>query len=474
MQQNELKLTGFATRDSRPVSHIVKRHLSEEEIEYILDFIVPQKGIPLDSAMSIVENNKNSLKKQLETQLVYPSILQTLKENIKKLYFKSLINPGESVGVLTAQSIGEKQTQMTLNTFHKAGLADKFVVSGVSKFSELINATRNPKETSCIVYFKNGNKSIQDLRNTIGSTLIEYTVRDLSLSINVCIDKDPEDWYEPFKILYNNKFEQYTDCVSLQLNLKILYEIKLSIQDLASIIEEKYNDMKCVFSPCGKIDIFIDTSSISLPNGRELFIDNDNVNYIYLEEVVIPNLENTRVCGIPGIKNMFYTKDDTNDTWYIETDGSNFNKLLAHPKVDMTRTVSSNIWDIYNTLGIQAARESLLIEFSNIMEGINMCHVKLLVERMTFSGTITSISRYTMRADESGPLGKCSFEESIEGFTKAGVFGEEEPTRGVSSCIIVGKRSNIGTGCMDLRIDIAKLPKTKKILTEVSETIDFS
>ena len=79
-----------------------------------------------------------------------------------------------------------------------------------------------------------------------------------------------------------------------------------------------------------------------------------------------------------------------------------------------------------------------------------------------------------MRADESGPLGKCSFEESIEGFTKAGVFGEEEPTRGVSSCIIVGKRSNIGTGCMDLRIDIAKLPKTKKILTEVSETIDFS
>ena len=446
-----------------------KRFLTEDEMNNILDFIVPQKGIPLDISMAVVEANKESLKKQLKTQLVNPLIIQKLKETIYKSYIKSLIHPGESVGILTAQSIGEKQTQMTLNTFHKAGLSDKLVVSGVSKFSELINATKNPKETSCFVYFISGNNTIQELRNTIGSTITEYNIKKLSLSIDVCIKKKKEDWYEPFKILYNDNFEQYKDCVSIQLDLKILYELNLNIKQISDIIEETYNDMHCVFSPSGQLDIFVDMEEIYLPVDRELFIDDENINSIYIEEVVIPNLETTHICGIKGIKNFFYTKDEINNNWYIETDGSNFNKILSHPMIDMKKTISSNIWDIYNTLGIQATRESLLIEFTNIMEGINICHVKLLIERMTFSGTITSISRYTMRTDESGPLGKCSFEESIEGFTKAGVFGEEEPTKGVSSCIIVGKRSNIGTGCMDLRIDITKLPKSKIILTDVTE-----
>ena len=97
----------------------------------------------------------------------------------------------------------------------------------------------------------------------------------------------------------------------------------------------------------------------------------------------------------------------------------------------------------------------------SIMEGINIVHTLLLVDRMTFGGTIASITRYTMKRDESGPFGKASFEETQENFLNAGARGEIEPTEGVSSSIICGKRANIGTGMFDLKIDIKKLPNVE-------------
>ena len=131
---------------------------------------------------------------------------------------------------------------------------------------------------------------------------------------------------------------------------------------------------------------------------------------------------------------------------------------MAHPDVDYTRTISNNVWDIYETLGIEAAREFLIEEFMSIMEGINICHAQLLVDRMTHGGGISSITRYTLKKDESGPMGKASFEESMDNFLNAAAHGDVEPTKGVSASIVCGKRANIGTGMMELSIDLKSLP----------------
>ena len=104
----------------------------------------------------------------------------------------------------------------------------------------------------------------------------------------------------------------------------------------------------------------------------------------------------------------------------------------------------------------------------NIMEGINFSHSKLLVDRMTFNGTISSISRYTMRSDECGPLGKLSFEESCETLMRAGSTGETDNMKGVSASIIAGKKANIGTGMMDLHIDL-KMLTTFPFMKDVKE-----
>jgi hypothetical protein len=349
----------------------------------------------------------------------------------------------------------------TLNTFHKAGQSEKTVTMGVPRFQEILNATKDPKTINCKVFFKNGNTTIQELRRTVGNSFVELNLGSLSCGMKICVNKKHELWYNLFACLYDSRYMKYTDCVSINLNLDMLYEYNLNVEDIVKAIETTYEDIVCIFSPLqyGQLDVFIDTSEISLPEDRLLFINSENSKEIYLEECVQPMLEKLVVCGIRGITSVYYCKEG--DEWIVETDGSNFRKLLAHPCVDMMRTTSNNVWEIYETLGIEAAREFLIEELVGIMEGINMCHIKLLVERMTFSGTISSISRYTMRNEESGPLCRASFEESLENFLKAACRGEVEPTNGVSASIICGKRASVGTGMVNLRVDVENLPRER-------------
>jgi hypothetical protein len=176
------------------------------------------------------------------------------------------------------------------------------------------------------------------------------------------------------------------------------------------------------------------------------------------------------ICGIPGIENIYFNDDPNN----FETNGSNFKKLLGLSFVDDTRTISNNVWDIYHTLGVEAARQFLIEEFMQLCAGINRCHIQLLAEKMTHNGSISSISRYTMRNEDCGPMGKASFEETMDNFLKAGAYGQKEATRGVSASIICGKRANIGTGVCELMMDVKALPDRVRVLHDVKEVMNMS
>ena len=435
----------------------MKRYLKDSEIEHILSFLKPNKSIPIESALSIVNNLKARLIKQLKTIEIYPELIEELRIQIEKNYHASLISPGESVGIIAAQSIGEKNTQSTLNTFHKAGQSEKSVTVGVPRFQELLNATKTPKMINCKIFLKEGSSSIQELRETVGHNLVCLTLKDLAEEITVCIDKKEEGWYDTFKILYNDNFSKHKHCISVKLKSELLFKYKINMIDISRVIESQYDDIFCVFSDLdnNQLDIFIDTTDIKFSEDKLLFVTEENANEIYLEECVQPILEKLIIFGVSGIKNIYFTNE--NGEWYVETDGSNFQELLGHPIVKMEKLHSNNVWDIFENLGIEAAREFLIQEFLSIMEGINICHVKLLVEKMTYSGTISSISRYTLRKDESGPFARSSFEESQENFLKSALSGDIEKIKGVSASIICGKRPLCGTGFMDLKIDIKQL-----------------
>jgi DNA-directed RNA polymerase beta' subunit len=453
------------------------RKLTETEINFILDFIIPNKLIPEDISKSINQILFDKLHRQLKNIKIYPKLISKLKKEIIKNYYKSLISPGESIGIIAAMSIGEKQTQSVLNSFHSSGAAQK-TITGVPRFQELLNATKSPKYVNGKIFFNHGNKSIQELRETINYQLVNLKLKDIMLSIKYEINKEKEIWYDDYKIIYcddekidflnNNK-----DCLSLKLDNKILYKYRLYLDELVFKIESEYDDVRCIFSPpeIAQLDIFINLTNIKLNEKQILFVNEGNYKEIYIEECVQPLIEKVNICGIEKINELFFNKDK-NDEWYVETDGVNFRKLLGLPLIDMSRLQSNNMWDIYENAGIEAVRQFLIDEFMELMDGINESHVYLLVDKMTFLGTISSITRYTMKKDETGPCSRGSFEQTLETFINAGFQGEIEKTNSISSAIICGKRGNIGTGFMDLKIDINKLINTRKSAIFYGDVID--
>lgn len=440
------------------------RLLTKKEINDIVSFLKPNPKLPLDVADGLVNIHKQDIIQQLQDVEIYPEMIPELKKQIEETYYDSTVEAGESVGVIMAQSIGEKQTQSRLNNFHTAGSSDNARINVVSTFAELLNATKSPKAPMCRVYFNNGNSTIPELRKTIGHSIVEITIKNITKEWKVFIGKKQESWYEAFNILYPQNID-FTpkDCLVIKIDMDILYTYKITMKEIADDIQANYHSVFVMFSPepIGELHVYVNTSTddIELPENRISYVTTENAAEIYLEEVVYPILSEKTICGAQGISNMYFARDG--DKWMIETDGSNITHLLSLSHIDPTKTITTNLWDIYQIFGIEAARQFLIDSFLNIMGGILVCQPTLLADKMTFTGTIHSVSRYTMRKEESATLQKISFEETLDNCLESATFGRLEPTIGVSASIICGKRSRIGTGICDVKMDLEKLMSMK-------------
>jgi DNA-directed RNA polymerase subunit A" len=180
----------------------------------------------------------------------------------------------------------------------------------------------------------------------------------------------------------------------------------------------------------------------------DIFCDEEKNLGSYFAKVLMPH----PIVGLEGVKNIHYVKDDQLGVWYIQTEGGNLRDFYTLPDVDVDNTCTNNIWDIYNTLGIEAAREFRIKELVEIMgSGVDISHIKLRADRLTFTGTIQSLTRYTMRGEK--PFSKVGFEEIMENFYKTARDAEVDDLTGVSASIMCGKRAKVGTSMFDLKIN---------------------
>ena len=439
-----------------------RRFLSSQEIEDIISFIKPQKGIPQKTARSIVEYHKNSLRNKLRIQYVNPRIIPELARNLERYFFKSLIAPGFSPGIVCAQSIGERQTQATLNTFHFTGSSEKINTTTVVRINELLNATSNQKNRNCLMIFKEKDDTLSNLRELINHTVVGLHLVDLitRYEIRETHLRGGEDWYSLFEEVFDQTIPDTSHHLVYHINLGLLLEYQITLEMIAQKLEEEYDDIFVVFSPdsVSQLHIFAkNPDSINLDNSLP-FITEDNRLTVYYREVVHKYLENVQICGITGVKGMFVERNPLNlKHWAIETDGSNLKEIFGHPDIDFPNTLSNDIHEIYETLGIEATREFMIEEFMKIIGDINLCHVKMLVDKMTFTGTIQAITRFSSKKEDIGPLTSASFEEVMDRLAKAGIFSLSEDMKGVSSSIMSGKLSQAGTGSFGLLIDVDKL-----------------
>lgn len=429
-----------------------KRNLTNIEIQDILNSIEQNKSIPLVVSNSHIANIRKNLSAQLEKIQIYPEYINDLKQEIAKQYNISKINPGESVGIVAAQSIGERQTQMTLDTFHSAGSALKTVLAGVPRFSELLSATKNPKTVACTVYPSKQCTTLDEARN-IGSKLRHVVLEHVVLDIFP--GEDNPEWYYAFEEMYGTGYKISDNFVTITFDVSLLFQNRIELCDVVSRIETEYTDLKCIYSPTflGRIDVYLDLANI----------ESSSVS-AYIDTTVIPQLLQLTINGIGSIDEVYYAQKD--NEWIIETQGSSLKELYSMDSVDSVRTVSNDMWEIFNVLGVEAAREFLVSEFIDTISSdgtyVNNCHVNILVDVMLHTGSILSMSRYSQRKSKCGVLAKASFEESLDNFLKAALATETDNTTSVSSSIMIGKIASCGTGTFDIMVDMNKLLGTIK------------
>jgi DNA-directed RNA polymerase II subunit RPB1 len=494
-----------------------KVKLSEDQLEDICSSIPINQCLPEYVSKSISNRIRTKLYNDLCNISIYPEMYQKFKEEIVKHYYKSLAEGGLAVGIYASTSLGERQTQTTLNSFHAAGLSVKTVVVGVPRFSELLNATKSPKMVNCLIYLNEEFEDISHIRNRIGNSFTDMTFKRLIKSYELVKDDPLEDWHYLFCELYDIKPSNLGWRLRFFIDLSMLYEYQITLKMIANAIMNEYADATVIYTPDWKgiIDVFVDESCFTeieqLKNifdkkndnlideeeedkedkendneededdeedeekkekkdikdikisinfeGKEDEVPEDVVRVIHMEDKILPNLQTIRISGIEKIKDIFFEK--RKDEWIISTEGSNLYGLFSNPLVDKNRTMCNDMWEIYNVFGIEAARQFLIEEYMDVVTSdgsfVNSSHVELLVDIMTYTGTIISISRYGQKKVGCGPMAKASFEESLENFLKAGLNGEKENTDGISASIMLGKMPKTGTGVFDMYLDIPKI-----------------
>lgn len=441
------------------------RKITEDDLEYLFSDYENYFPNFLDDILKekILNNILEPLKEQFRKEEIYEETLPQIKEKIKQYTIQSIVPTGEMIGVLCAQSIGERQTQLTLNSFHQAGLAVNTVLSGVPRFLEILNATKEPKVSINSFEMKyKSYKTIADIRKKISSELVHILWKDLIISETLYLKgKEEEPWYESFELFYSNEFRYHNCCFSYKLNKEKMYQYNISLSSIRNIMENEFEYLYVVFSPLhiGQIDFFIDLDEIEKSNDieekKDFYIE------LFLQEVLRSKILEITISGIPKIKDYYIQKNDKTKQFYIDTEGSNMIELLKLDFIDKSSLKTNHMWEVYQIMGIEGTRKFLLEELKNIVSSdgtfINECHLTILIDLMTFNGTIQSISRYGVKKEQNSVLTRSSFEESLEHFSKAAFFSEKEMIRSVSASIMCGKRSNIGSGSLSLSMDWEKL-----------------
>ena len=302
-------------------------------------------------------------------------------------------------------------------------------------------------------------------KDIVKSSKIYYDADDFSTGIEQ--DALFVNSYREFMTQDQSQADTAPWLLRIELDREKLMDEGLTMIDLFTILQDFYEDLiQCMFS---------DDNSDNLVFRIRLKPDNsEDKDYITELTALEKNImENIVIKGIKNINKSMMNKQETDKynpeiiqfertyEWVLDTSGTNLVEVMGHPKVDYIRTISNDINEIYDVLGIEAARNALYKELSGVISDadlyVNYRHIALLVDTMTNKGFLLSIDRHGLNRGDIGPLAKCSFEETTDMIIKAGIFSEVDKITGVAANIMLGQIPPCGTGETEVLLDEFKL-----------------
>ena len=363
----------------------------------------------------ITEKLLNTVKEEVPKGMTEAKIRKVL-ERVAEECETMKIEPGESVGVVAAESIGEPGTQMTLNTFHFAGVSEMNVTVGLPRIIEILDARQELTTPSMEIYLneEHNDESIKRIalslkESTLDDIAIEYSINLMEAVIEISIDM--------------------TKMNELNLDYKQLAEIlKKEIKDAATDFKETEHVL--VIKPKNK-------------NGK--------LNDLYnLKE----KLKKTYITGLKGIKQVLPIRKE--DELVIKTSGSNFKKVLDLPFVNAERTTTNDIFEIEQVLGIEAARNAIIQQTDALIQeqalNVDIRHLMLVADTMCNTGTIKGITRYGVVKQKSSVLARASFETQVKHFVNASLEGETDYLNSVVENVMMNQYIPVGTGLPELKV----------------------
>ncbi|RLF12455.1 MAG: DNA-directed RNA polymerase subunit A'' [Thermoprotei archaeon] len=382
--------------------------LTKEQVEARLEKLIEEGVLPA----SLVEELKNKL---LAYELTEEELEKIIEETIKA-YESSLVEPGEAVGTVSAQSIGEPGTQMTLRTFHYAGVRELNVTLGLPRLIEILDARRNPSTPIMVVHLKGDAKKDREKANEVANKLTQTTVENVTKFID---------------------YDLLSQSITIKLDMNIMRDRQLTPEQVAKAIE-KYK--------VGSVEVEEDTIIVKPPTLLDLN------KFTRLRQKIL----GIKLKGVRGLKRPVIKKEG--DEWVLYFDGSNLAGVLKKaeeiPEIDATRVFTNNIHEIAAVLGIEAARNAIINETMRVLEeqglDVDIRHVMLVADLMTATGRVRQIGRHGVSGEKGSVLARAAFEVTTKQLLEAGIRGERDDLKGVTENVIVGQIIPLGSGMVDL------------------------
>lgn len=320
------------------------------------------------------------------------------------------IEAGEAVGTVAAQSVGEPGTQMTMRTFHFAGVNELNVTLGLPRLIEIVDARKKIATPTMDVYFEEEFKNDEEFVRTLANKIGKSTIND---------------------VLSNQEMDYYNMQFVATLDMKKIEDKKLDVSDIIAKVEKTFK----------KVDIKDNVLTFEPAKAtiRELRLLADKVRTL-------------QISGTKNIGKVIIRKDEFE--WVIHTEGSNLKDILKEEGVDKIRTTTNDIHEIEVVLGIEAARNAIVRELNNTLSEqgltVDIRHIMLVADMMTAEGEVKSIGRHGISGEKSSVLARAAFEETGKHLLHASIRGETDDLTGIIENIIIGQPIPLGTGSVSV------------------------
>lgn len=392
-------------------------------------------------AAELPERLKDDLYNTLEARDVTAAEAEEIIQATETQYLENRVDPLDPVGTVSAQSIGEPGTQMTMNTFHYAGVAEIDVTQGLPRLIELVDARKEPDTPMMTVYLEDeyaadrdkAHEVVWEIEATQILQLGDVSTNVADMVVQIALNEDT----------LNERWPTVDDPVAVAGEIAETIESKLGV-------DPRQQGLNIEFGP-------------------------DEPSYRKLLQLV-EQLREITFKGIEDISRVVIRKEELadGDEFILYTEGSEFGDVLEIEGVDATRTTCNNIHEINEDLGIEAAREAIIEETMNTLaeqglDDVNIRHLMLVADIMTNEGTIESIGRHGISGSKDSVLARAAFEVTVSHLLDAAVHGEIDELDGVTENVIVGKPIKLGTGDVDLRMDAGAAGATAAVETNGEE-----